>query len=162
MTFETKKLMDEVGWQIIQALQENARLSFAELGRLVGLSLPAVAERVRRLEEAGIITGYHAEINLPKVGLTIMAFIRINVSADRYPQIIAIAGDLPEVLECYHLSGTDSFIVKAVTTSIPHLEALITRLSAFGQTTTSIVLSSSLNKRVVAQKSGYLAEAEKP
>jgi Lrp/AsnC family leucine-responsive transcriptional regulator len=162
MTFETKKLIDEVGWQIIQALQENARLSFAELGRRVGLSLPAVAERVRRLEEAGIITGYHAEINLSKVGLTIMAFIRINVPADRYPQIIAIASDLPEVLECYHLSGTDSFIVKVVTTSIPHLEALITRLSAFGQTTTSIVLSSSLNKRVVAQKSGYLAEAELP
>jgi Lrp/AsnC family leucine-responsive transcriptional regulator len=162
MTFESKKIIDEVGWQIVQALQENARLSFAELGRRVGLSLPAVAERVRRLEEASIITGYHAEINLPKVGLTIMAFIRINVPADRYAQIIALAKELPEVLECHHLSGTDSFIVKAVTTSIPHLEVLITRLSAFGQTTTSIVLSSPLNKRVIAQKSGYLAEAELP
>ena len=158
----SKKLVDDLGWQILQALQENARLSFAELGRQVGLSLPAVAERVRRLEEAGIISGYHARVNLPKLGLPIMAFIRINVPGQRYPQVIALARDLPEVLECYHLSGTDSFIMKVVAESIPHLESLITRLSLYGQTATSIVLSSSVTKQIMAQKSGYLEEIGRP
>ncbi len=163
MTFESKKpSIDDVGWQILQALQEDARLSFAELGRRVGLSLPAVAERVRRLEESGIITGYRVEVNLPKVGLQIMAFIRLTVPRERYPQVIMLAQELPEVLECHHLSGIDSFIMKVVITSIPHLEALITRLSTYGQTTTSIVLSTPVTKRVVAQKSGYLEGAGIP
>lgn len=162
MTLDYTKLLDDVGWQILQALQEDARLSFAELGRRVGLSLPAVAERVRRLEEAGIITGYHAHVNLSKVNLPIVAFIRINVPGERYPQVISLARDLPEVLECYHLSGTDSFIMRVVAASIPHLEALITRLSTYGPTTTSIVLSSPVIKEVVAQKSGYLDKANIP
>jgi Lrp/AsnC family leucine-responsive transcriptional regulator len=162
MALESKKSIDDVGWQLLQALQEDARLSFAELGRRVGLSLPAVAERVRRLEEAGIISGYHTEVNLPQAGLPIMAFIRINVPGERYPQIIALARDLPEILECHHLSGSDSFILKVVAASIPHLEVLITRLSSYGQTTTSIVLSSPVTKRVLAQKSGYLDGAQIP
>lgn len=160
MTFESKKLLDDVGWQILQALQEDARISFAELGRRVGLSLPAVAERVRRLEEVGIVTGYHAHVNLAKVNLPISAFIRINVAGERYPQVTDLARDMPEILECYHLSGTDSFIMKVVAASIPHLEELITRLSTYGQTNTSIVLSSPVTKEVTAQKSGYLGKAE--
>ena len=162
MTLDYIKLLDEVGWQILQSLQEDARISFAELGRRVGLSLPAVAERVRRLEEAGIITGYHAHINLAQVNLPIAAFIRINVPGERYPQVIALARDLPEVLECHHLSGTDSFIMKVVAASIAHLEELITRLSTYGPTTTSIVLSSPVSKQMTAQKSGYLEKADLP
>jgi Lrp/AsnC family leucine-responsive transcriptional regulator len=115
-----------VGWRLLRELQADARLSFAELGRRVGLSLPAVAERVRRMEEAGIITGYHAEVSLSKVGLPITAFIRLNVPRDRYPAFTALIHDLSEVLECHHLSGSDSFILKGPT-SISHLEALIDR-----------------------------------
>lgn len=127
----------------------DARLSYAELGRRVGLSLPAVAERVRRMEEAGIITGYRAEVNPGAMGLSILAFIRLNVAGREYPVIIALIKELTEVLECHHLTGTDSFILKVTTSSIPHLESLITQLSTYGQTATSIVLSSPVTKRVI-------------
>lgn len=152
MTLEYIKLLDEVGWRILIALQEDGRLSFAELGRRVGLSLPAVAERVRRLEEAGIITGYRAEVNMTKIGLAIMAFIRMNASKDQYPALIALLNRLPQVLECHHLTGSESFIIKIVVTSIADLESLIGQLSAFGQTTTSIVLSSPVLKRVIMRE----------
>ncbi|MFN8457535.1 MAG: Lrp/AsnC family transcriptional regulator [Anaerolineae bacterium] len=149
MTLENKKLLDEVGWQILRALQEDARLSFAELGRRVGLSLPAVAERVRRMEEAGIITGYHAQVNLAKVGWPITAFIRMIVPRERYPAFLAAIGAWPEVLEGHHLTGSESFIIKTVVASIADLESFIDRLSEYGQTTTSIVLSSPVTRRII-------------
>ncbi len=149
MTLDSNKLLDQVGWRLLFELQQDARLSFAELGRRVGLSLPAAAERVRRMEEAGLITGYHAALNLPQVGFPVMAFIRIMTTSDRYPAITVLVNKLPAVLECHHLTGTDSFIVKVVAASIPDLEGLITQLSLFGQTATSIVLSSPVTKRVV-------------
>ena len=154
MTLDSNKFLDEVGWKLLLELQSDARLSFAELGRRVGLSLPAVAERVRRMEEAGLITGYHAHINLPQVGLPLTAFIRIMTTSDRYPAVITLVKKLPAVLECHHLTGTDSFIVKVVAASIPDLEALITQLSVFGQTATSIVLSSPVTRRVVGPNHG--------
>lgn len=156
MSLENQKLLDQVGWQIILALQQDARLSFAELGRRVGLSLPAVAERVRRLEEAGIITGYRAEIDPGKIGLTMTVFIRLSTTGSQYPALIELIQQLPEVMECHHLTGADSFIMKVVVGSIAHLEKLITRLSTFGPTTTSIVLSSPLKRRALTKG---LAEA---
>lgn len=159
MTLDNKKLLDDVGWRLLRELQGDARLSFAELGRRVGLSLPAVAERVRRMEEAGIITGYHAEVNLEKVGLPVMAFIRINVPGEKYGAIIALARDLPQVLECHHLTGTDSFIMKVVTVSIPHLETLIAQLSTFGETTTSVVLSSPVTKEIIQREASNTHES---
>ncbi|GAB4408452.1 MAG: Lrp/AsnC family transcriptional regulator [Anaerolineae bacterium] len=152
MTLDHTKLLDEVGWRILAALQEEGRLSFAELGRRVGLSLPAVAERVRRLEEAGIITGYRAEVNMAKIELPIMAFIRMNTPRDQYPALIALLNNLPQALECHHLTGSESFIIKIVVTSIADLETLIGQLSAFGQTSTSIVLSSPVLKRVITRE----------
>ena len=152
MALENAKLLDEVGWRILRALQEDGRLSFAELGRRVGLSLPAVAERVRRLEEAGIITGYRAEVNLAKIGLTIMAFIRMYTPRDQYPALIALLNRLPQALECHHLTGSESFIIKIAVTSMADLENLIGQLSAYGQTTASIVLSSSLSKKVITRE----------
>ncbi|MDA8097981.1 MAG: Lrp/AsnC family transcriptional regulator [Desulforudis sp.] len=149
MAVDSERLLDEIGWQLLLALQENARLSFAELGRRVGLSLPAVAERVRRMEDAGIITGYHARLDPGKIGLPLTAFIRVNCPADRYPRIIESATELPEVLECHHVSGGDSFVIKVVASSIPHLESLIKKLSPFGRTTTSIVLSSPVTKTML-------------
>ncbi|MCB9076676.1 MAG: Lrp/AsnC family transcriptional regulator [Anaerolineaceae bacterium] len=156
MSLENQKLLDQVGWQIISALQQDARLSFAELGRRIGLSLPAVAERVRRLEEAGIITGYRAEIDPGKIGLTMTVFIRLSTTGSQYPALIELIQQLPEVMECHHLTGADSFIMKVVVGSIAHLEKLITRLSTFGPTTTSIVLSSPLKRRALTKG---LAEA---
>jgi Lrp/AsnC family leucine-responsive transcriptional regulator len=146
MASEYQKLLDEIGWKLLLALQEDARLSFAELGRRVGLSLPAVAERVRRLEEAGLITGYHAKLDPHKLGASVAAFIRLRSTGDRYRQVQALARELPEVLECHHLTGGDAFIMKVVVSSIAHLEKLIGRLTPYGQTTTSIVLSSPVVK----------------
>ncbi|MCA1991615.1 MAG: Lrp/AsnC family transcriptional regulator [Coleofasciculus sp. S288] len=141
MTFDSEKLLDDTGWQLIQALQDDARLSFAELGRRVGLSPPAVAERVRRMEEAGIITGYRVEINPGKSGLPLMALIGLTTTPQQYPEVIALINNLPEVLECHHVTGNYSFVIKAIASSMSHLEALIGKLSRYGQTSTSLVLS---------------------
>jgi Lrp/AsnC family transcriptional regulator, leucine-responsive regulatory protein len=105
------------------------------------MSLPAVSERVRRMEEAGIIRGYRAEIDLAVLGYTMTAFIRMKSSPDRYARFRAAIDSFPEILECHHVSGEDSFILKLVVSGIPQLEAMIGKLSAYGQTSSSIVLS---------------------
>ncbi len=161
MALDSKKLLDDIGWQLLQALQENARLSFAELGRRIGLSLPSVAERVRRMEEAGIITGYRAEVDLVQVDLPVMAFIRVSTSGKNYSAFIALVRTLPQVRECHHLTGSDAFLMKVVAASIAHLESLITRLSGYGQTTTSIVLSSPVTKQVVDRDASQIDDAVK-
>lgn len=153
MTLDGKKLLDSVGWQLLVALQEDARLSFAELGRRVSLSLPAVAERVRRLEESGIISGYRAEIDAKKMGLFVTAFIRLHTSHAQYSAFLSMVDTQPEVMECHHLAGVDSFLIKVVAADVEHLEKLITRLSAFGQTTTSIVLSSPVTRQIIGPES---------
>src|ERR1700733_10063655 len=102
-----ERLLDPIGWSILTELQENARIQLAELGRRVGLSNPAVIERVRRMEEAGIITGYRAEINHGKIGLPVCAFIRIRVVGNLIPRVIDVAKKMPEVYECHRISGED-------------------------------------------------------
>jgi Lrp/AsnC family leucine-responsive transcriptional regulator len=141
--------LDEIDWQILGDLQENARLGYSELGRRVGLSPPAVAERVRRLEEAGIIRGYRAEVDVARLGLPLLGFIRVATREDRCPQFAALAAELPEVLECHRVTGGDSYVVKFAATSMQHLEHLLNWLMAYGQTTTSLVLSSAVTGRVV-------------
>jgi Lrp/AsnC family leucine-responsive transcriptional regulator len=144
-----ERLLDRTGLKILRALQENARLSFSQLGHQVALSPPAVAERVRRMEEMGIIIGYHARVEPGKVGLPIMAFVTLKTRADRYPEIMVSVRSAPEVLECHHVSGGESFVMKVVASSIPHLERVIERLSQFGETSTLIVLSSPVVKQVL-------------
>lgn len=160
MTLESERLLDEIGWKILQELQEHARLSFAELGRRVGLSIPAVTERVRRMEDAGIITGYHADIDPEKVGLPITAFIRMNIVGDMTPRLTALLKELPEISECHRGTGGDSFIMKVNVASVHHLERLIDRLLPFGTTTTSIVLSSPVAKRFFERSKEEVKKAE--
>src|SRR5947207_15446157 len=153
MTLENERLFDETGWHILEALQENARLSFSELGQRVGLSSPAVAERVRRMEDAGIITGYRAEVNTAKIGYPITAIIRIsNSPGERCTRLTASTQEIPEVLECHRVTGSDSLIMKIMASSVEHLEALIDQFSAHGQLTTSIVLSTPVKRRIVTQR----------
>ena len=152
MALEKERLLDETGWHILEALQENARLSFSELGQRVGLSSPAVAERVRRMEDAGIITGYRAEVNTAKIGYPITAIIRVsNSSGERCARLTASTQSIPEVLECYRVTGSDSLIMKVMAASVEHLELLIDRISEHGQLTTSIVLSTVLSRKVVTR-----------
>ncbi|MBI5440613.1 MAG: Lrp/AsnC family transcriptional regulator [Deltaproteobacteria bacterium] len=137
------------GWAILRELQLDARLSFSELGRRVGLSTPAVAERVRNLEAAGVIVGYRADIDPRKLGRPILAVVRLNVVGDVLPRVTALVRGLPEVLECHRGTGGDSFTLKVAVATVGNLEALIDRLTPFGTTSTSIVLSSPVERRLI-------------
>ena len=150
MALEIEKLLDDTGWQLLHALQQNARLSYSEIGQRVGLSSPAVAERIHRMEDAGIISGYHVEINRSKLGYPITAIIRMSTSpGDQCSRFATFVQEIPEVLECYRVTGSDSLIMKVMASSVEHLESLIDRLSAHGQLTTSMVLSAPVTRRVV-------------
>lgn len=145
-------MIDEIDWKILKELQENARLTFAELGRRVGLTTPAVIERVRKLEDANIITGYRAEIDTAKVGFPITAFIRMSITGVDYSHIIEVAQKSNEVLECHRGTGGDSFIMKVAVADVEHLQTLIDKLTPYGITTTSIVLSSPVKFKIIEQK----------
>jgi Lrp/AsnC family leucine-responsive transcriptional regulator len=141
--------LDDIDWHILKELQENARLSFAELGRIVNLSRPAVAERMKRLEEMGIIAGYRAEINLSKLGYGISAYVRISAPGDQMEPLLIAIKNTREVLECHRGTGSDLFILKVAVASLWQLESVLDKFMRYGQVSTSIVLSSVLSKRVV-------------
>src|SRR5688572_7254926 len=145
-------MMDDIDRKILKELQTDARTSYAELGRRVGLTTPAVIERIRKLEDAGIITGYRAEIDTAKVGLPITAFIRMSISGVDFSRIVNIASESNEALECHRGTGGDSFIMKVAVASVEHLQNLIDRLTPYGITTTSIVLSSPVKNRVIERR----------
>lgn len=158
MTLNNERLLDSISWQILKVLQENARLSFSEIGRRVGLSSPAVAERVQRLEEAGIITGYHAHIDTTRLGYQMTALVRISSYKDRHSQVVPVVSTMPEVIECHCITGSDCFLLRVMVASVQHLEAILTRLKEFGETTTSIVLSSPIPLRVIEYGPDELTE----
>lgn len=146
--------IDETGWRILNELQEDARLSMAELGRKVGLSAPAVTERVRRLESAGVITGYAAQVDLARVGRPLLAYIRISAANQVKEKVAKVVRDMPEVLECHRGTGGDCFIIKVAVAGIPHLERVSDAFTGFGRLTTTIVLSTVLGYRQVEQVYG--------
>lgn len=141
--------LDAIAWKILEALQQNARVSFAELGRKIGLSTPAVAERVHRLEEAGVITGYHASLNMAKLGAPIHVWLRLTIPGGdlQISRTVAAIKETPEVSRCHRITGSESFVLEAHVVSIRHLEALIDKFSALGATSTSTVLSSPVERR---------------
>jgi Lrp/AsnC family transcriptional regulator, leucine-responsive regulatory protein len=141
--------LDAIAWKILEALQHNARLSFAELGRMVGLSTPAVAERVRRLEEMDVISGYHAVLNIAKLGIPIRVMVRLTIPGGelQISRSVAALKELSEISRCHRITGAESFIIEADVVSVRHLEALIDKLSTLGATSTSTVLSSPVERR---------------
>lgn len=141
--------MDTTNWRILNALQEDSRISMAELGRRVGLSAPAASERVRRLEDAGIIEGYRAVINPRALGRTILAFVRISALGNVKDRVNQLVQRMPEVLECHRGTGNDCFILKVSVPSIDHLERVTDAFTDFGSLTTSVVLSSLLTSRTI-------------
>ena len=138
--------LDATGRKILSLLQRQARLAFSEIGRQVGLSGPAVAERVRRMEEDGIISGYHAEINADAAGLPIRAFIRLTTPPQRYEQLTRTLQAIPEVLEAHHVTGEDAFYLRVAAPSMDALEQVIGRLSPFGSTSTAMILSTPVKR----------------
>jgi Lrp/AsnC family leucine-responsive transcriptional regulator len=158
MAIEYASNIDDYGRNLLQALQQDSRLSYADLGRRVGLSPSATAERMRRMEEDGIIRAYTVEIDREALGLPILAYIRMTCDGQRYQPFLKFVHSLPEVRECHHVTGGEAFILQITTPSIAELERTIERLLPYGIPTTSIVLSSPIIRR------GYevLAKPRKP
>jgi Lrp/AsnC family transcriptional regulator, leucine-responsive regulatory protein len=146
-TGDITKLLDPIGWSILSELQQDARIQFVELGKRVGLSNSAVIERVRRMEEAGIIKGYRAEIDHSKVGLPVCAFIRVRVVGNLIPRVIAIAKEMSEVYECHRIAGEDTFLLKICVPTSEALEKTVDKLTPYVATTTMLVFSSPVTRR---------------
>lgn len=138
-------------WRILRELQRNARISFAELGRRVRMSTPAVAERVRRLEDSGVIEGYSAVVNPEKAGYPIGAHIRVRLSGSetQAKRLLALAAATPEIVECHRCTGEESFALQVRVRSVEHLERLIDRLTPFGMTSTSLILSAPFARKAI-------------
>jgi len=151
MAILSSKRPDPLSRRILAELQKDARLSCRELARRVGLSAPATAERVRRLESAGVIQGYHARVDPRAAGLAVLAFIRIRLAGTEAAarRLVKLCTSLPEVQECHRCTGEESFLLKVRVASVAHLEKLIDRLTQFGMTSTSLVLSSPVERAAV-------------
>lgn len=142
MASKPERLLDDIGRSILAALPQHARISFSDLGRRVGLSAPAAAERVRRMEDAGIITGYRVALAADKLGYPITALLRISTAEENCVRLGAAARALPEVLESHRVTGSDRLVVKVAAASVSHLDEIIRELSRYGTVTVAIVLSS--------------------
>lgn len=151
--------VDAVDARIIKALATDARTSVADIARLVGLSGPSVSERIRRLEERGVIDGYTVRINASEVGLPIAAWLRVRPLPGELRRVAEILQDMPEIAECDRVTGDDCFIAKAHLRSMEHLERIIDRIIPFAMSNTSIIQSSPVRRRLPAFGPG---EEEKP
>jgi Lrp/AsnC family transcriptional regulator, leucine-responsive regulatory protein len=150
MPANQRPLIDQANRSLLAELQTDARLSLAELGRRVGLSAPAVAERIERLEQQGVIRGYRADVDPAAVGFPLSAVIRIRPAPRERQKAAELASRMPEVVECHRITGEDCFLVTAHVRSVTHLEEVIDQIGVFGQTTTSIVQSSPVRARGIA------------
>jgi Lrp/AsnC family transcriptional regulator, leucine-responsive regulatory protein len=143
------KTLDNLNWHILQELQKNARITTVELGKRIGLSAPAVAERVKKLEEEGYIKGYQTVIDYDKIGLTVPVFIHFRATSITHANMIKLVETMPEVSEWYAITGNYCTLLKVIVASTKALEAVIEKLSTYGETSTSIILSSSPFPKVV-------------
>lgn len=134
--------LDAVNLRLLAELRENPRLSMTELGRRIGMSSPAVTERVRRLEEGGIIRGYRLDLNPAALGLPIAAYVRIRPNPGQLPRVAELAQQIPEVVECHRVTGEDCFILKVYLPAIDQLDRILDCFLLYGSTTTSIIQSS--------------------
>ncbi|MEU3313872.1 Lrp/AsnC family transcriptional regulator [Streptomyces sp. NPDC006656] len=139
--------LDDIDWAIIEQLQQEARLSLSELGRRVKLSPSATTERVRTLESLGVITGYHATVDLTKVGYPVLSVVRLKYPGNRHQPLHRLLAERREILECLRTTGDDCYTLKVAATSMEHLETLVDELAGLGSTTTSVVYSRPLPHR---------------
>ncbi|HLZ22005.1 MAG TPA: Lrp/AsnC family transcriptional regulator [Ktedonobacterales bacterium] len=134
--------LDAINVRLLDELRRDPRVTMAELGRRVGMSSPAVVERVRRLEEAGVIVGYRLDLNPTALGLPLAAYIRIRPDPGQLPKVAELARGIPEVVECHRITGEDCFILKVHFPAMDQLDRILDRFLAYGTTTTSIIQSS--------------------
>lgn len=142
--------VDEFDWKIIQLLKLDARISLTEIGRQIGLTPPAVGQRVQKLETQGVIRGYHADVNLSAIGLALRVFISIRVQNKKTASFKSKLKDFKEIYECYSVTGSHSFLMKAAIPDTLALEQLVEKLEYFGETETSLILTDliSLNQNI--------------
>ena len=148
--------------KLLEELQSNARLSLAEMGRRIGLSPTATAERMKQMEEVGILHGYTVEIDREALGLEVLAFIRMSCGGQNYHRLLDYVQTLEEVRECHHLTGGDDFLLKVTTTDMADLETLIEALLPYGNPVTSLVLSTPVERRKYAVTGKLTSVARKP
>jgi len=141
------KSFSEIDRRIIGELAENGRLSFAELGRRVNLSPPAVAERVQRLERSGVIAGYRAEIDPKALGYPLTAIIRVKPAPGQLARIPELAAEIPQVGECHRITGEDCFYLTLHMRSIDELSETLDRFLVYGETTTSLINATPIPRR---------------
>ncbi len=142
-------LLDAVNRRLLRELDADPRITMSALARRVGMSAPAVSERVQRLERAGVITGYRAQISPAALGLPVTAFVRIRPAAGQLPKIADLARDTPEISECHRISGEDCFLIKVHAARIEDLETTLDKFLLYGQTITSIVVSTPVPPRTL-------------
>ncbi|SEE11672.1 Lrp/AsnC family transcriptional regulator, leucine-responsive regulatory protein [Rhizobiales bacterium GAS188] len=140
-------LRDERNLELIRLLQADPRAGISELARRIGMSAPAVRERLTRLEEAGVITGYRLDLDPKALGWPIMVFVRVRPMPGQLPRIAELAQSIPQVAECHRITGEDCFILKIHLDALESLDRILDRFLAFGQTTTSIVQSTPVKLR---------------
>jgi Lrp/AsnC family transcriptional regulator, leucine-responsive regulatory protein len=143
------KILDELNWSILEELQQNARLTTAEIGRRVGLSAPAVADRIQKMEELEIIQGYQPSLDFNKLGLTIRAFISFKAIGLKHAELMSLIQSVPEVVEWHTVTGNYSVLLKVAAYSGEHLAAVIEKLEEFGETNTSLILSQSTGSIII-------------
>jgi Lrp/AsnC family transcriptional regulator, leucine-responsive regulatory protein len=141
--------VDATNRRLLEELQADARLTMAELGRRVGLSAPAVTERVQRLEQDGVIEGYRARLSPRTLGFALSAILRVRPAPRELRKVAELARETPEVVECHRITGDDCYFMKLHVRDVEHLEEVIDRFATFGQTTTSIMQSSPVPERGV-------------
>jgi Lrp/AsnC family leucine-responsive transcriptional regulator len=150
MPSNQRESLDPTNLTLLAELQDDARLTLAELGRRVGLSSPAVAERLQRLQDTGVITGYRATVDPRAVGYALGAILRIRPAPRQITKVAELARRTPEVAECHRITGEDCFFMKLYVRDVEHLEETIDAFTLYGQTTTSIMQSSPVQGRGVS------------
>ncbi|MGW0604937.1 Lrp/AsnC family transcriptional regulator [Streptomyces sp. NPDC002644] len=140
---------DATDLAVLEVLQRDGRASFTELARAVSMSPSAVTERVRRLEEAGVIQGYSAVVDPERLGLPVLAFVRLRYPTSNYKPFHDLVAVTPEIVEAHHVTGDDCFVLKVTARSMRHLEAISGRIAGLGPVTTSVVYSSPLPRRAI-------------
>ncbi len=133
--------IDSLNWKILKCLQSNARQSNAEIGRQVGISSPAVSERIKKMEDAGLIRGYHAHIAPIEVGYQLKAIITLRAFMGMLKPFLEKVKTYDEVLNCYRITGNENIVMEVVLKNQKHLESFIDQLITYGETKTQIVLS---------------------
>jgi Lrp/AsnC family leucine-responsive transcriptional regulator len=153
-TAGTSPLLDDVNRRLLAELHADPRITMSSLARRLGMSAPAVTERLQRLERAGVVTGYRVEVDPAALGMPVTAFARIRPTAGQVSRIAELARSIPQVVECHRITGEDCFLVKVHAAGVDRLEEVLDRFLLYGQTVTSIVVSTPVPPRPLPTDAG--------